>query len=79
MYATSHYASALLADLIAIAFSSPIDLRMVNIPLHTRLSPASAGSPGDDATDIDIVREHWIYNKAIEEASAGSSTLLLYA
>ncbi|KAG2159338.1 DNase I-like protein [Suillus bovinus] len=54
------------------SFSSPVDLRMVNRPLHTRLSPASAGLPGDDAEDISIVREHWIYNKAIEEASTGS-------
>jgi hypothetical protein len=65
------------ADLIP-AFSSPIDLRTVNIPLHMQLSPASAGLPGDDAVDISIVRENWIYNKAIEEASTGSSARLLY-
>lgn len=59
------------------SFSSPIDLRMVNAPLHTRLSPASAGLPGDDADDISIVRENWIYNKAIEEAFTGSSARLL--
>ncbi|KAG1867495.1 Endonuclease/exonuclease/phosphatase [Suillus tomentosus] len=59
------------------SFSSPIDLRMVNVPLHTRLSPASAGLPGDDADDISIVRENWIYNKAIEEAFTGSSARLL--
>ncbi|KAG2134783.1 DNase I-like protein [Suillus clintonianus] len=59
------------------SLSSPIDLRTINTPLHTRLSPASAGLPGDDAADIDIVREHWIYNKAIEEASTGSSARLL--
>ncbi|KAG1789123.1 DNase I-like protein [Suillus plorans] len=59
------------------SFSSPIDLRMVNLPLHTRLSPASAGLPGDDADDISIVRENWIYNKAIEEAFTGSSARLL--
>ncbi|KAG1888979.1 DNase I-like protein [Suillus fuscotomentosus] len=52
-------------------------LRMVNAPLHTRLSPASAGLPGDDADDISIVRENWIYNKAIEEAFTGSSARLL--
>ncbi|OJA10505.1 hypothetical protein AZE42_07826 [Rhizopogon vesiculosus] len=52
-------------------------LRMVNTPLHARLSSAIAGLPGDDAADIDIVREHWIYNKAIEEASTGSSARLL--
>ncbi|KAG1752256.1 DNase I-like protein [Suillus lakei] len=49
-------------------------LRTINTPLHTRLSPASAGLPGDDAADISIVREHWIYNKAIEEASTGIRT-----
>ncbi|KAG2754311.1 DNase I-like protein [Suillus brevipes Sb2] len=59
------------------SFSSPRDLRTVNIPLHTQLSPASAGLPGDDAVDISIVRENWIYNKAIEEASTGSSARLL--
>ncbi|KAG1769780.1 DNase I-like protein [Suillus occidentalis] len=59
------------------AFSSPVDLRTVNIPLHTQLSPASAGLPGDDAVDINIVRENWIYDKAIEEASTGSSARLL--
>lgn len=59
------------------SFSSPIDLRMVNVPLHTRLSPASAGLPGDDADDISIVRENWIYNQAIEEALTGSSARLL--
>ncbi|KAG1888407.1 DNase I-like protein [Suillus subluteus] len=59
------------------SFSFPIDLRTVKLPLHTRLSPASAGLPGDDAVDISIVREHWIYNKAIEEASTGSSARLL--
>lgn len=52
---------------------------MVNTPLLTRLSPAIAGLPGDDAADIGIVREHWVYNKAIEEASIGSSARLLYA
>ncbi|KIK38519.1 hypothetical protein CY34DRAFT_809249 [Suillus luteus UH-Slu-Lm8-n1] len=59
------------------SFSSPKDLRTVNIPLHAQLSPASAGLPGDDAVDISIVRENWIYNKAIEEASTGSSARLL--
>ncbi|KAG2040787.1 Endonuclease/exonuclease/phosphatase [Suillus americanus] len=59
------------------SFSSPIDLRTVKLPLHTRLSPASAGLPGDDAVDISIVREHWIFNKAIEEAYTGSSARLL--
>lgn len=59
------------------SFSSPIDLRTVNIPLHTQLSSASAGLPGDDAVDISIVRENWIYNEAIEEASTGLSARLL--
>jgi phosphatidylinositol-bisphosphatase len=59
------------------SFSSPIDLRTVNIPLHMRLSPASAGLPGDDAVDISVVRKDWIYNKAIEEASTGSSARLI--
>lgn len=79
MYDTSDHVNVnTRADLI-LAFSSPVDLRMVNVPLHTRLSPASAGLPGDDADDISIVRENWIYNKAIEEAFTGSSARLLYA
>ena len=52
---------------------------MVNTPLHSRLSLAAAGLPGDDATDIGVVREHWIHNRAIEEASTKSSARLLYA
>ncbi|KAF9788098.1 DNase I-like protein [Thelephora terrestris] len=43
------------------AFSAvPFDVRLSNSPLHTRLSPASAGFPGDDLADIQLIREEWI-------------------
>lgn len=38
----------------------PRDIRLSNTPLHTRLSPASAGFPGDDLADIQLIREEWI-------------------
>jgi phosphatidylinositol-bisphosphatase len=42
----------------------PPDLRIINKPLLKRLSPASAGLPGDDAIDIQVIRDEWIRNKA---------------
>ncbi|KAF9653656.1 DNase I-like protein [Thelephora ganbajun] len=43
------------------AFSTiPPDVRLSRHPLHTRLSPASAGFPGDDLADIQRIREEWI-------------------
>lgn len=38
----------------------PPDVRLSNSPLYTRLSPASAGFPGDDLADIQLMREEWI-------------------
>lgn len=38
----------------------PPDLRLLQKPVHTLLSPASAGLPGDEALDIAIVREDWM-------------------
>ncbi|EIN14588.1 DNase I-like protein [Punctularia strigosozonata HHB-11173 SS5] len=46
--------------------SPPPDLRVVTQPLHTRLSKASAGDPGDDAGDIAIIREDWLRTRARE-------------
>ncbi|EPT03267.1 hypothetical protein FOMPIDRAFT_1028919 [Fomitopsis schrenkii] len=38
----------------------PPDLRMLQKPVHTLLSPASAGLPGDEALDIAVIREDWM-------------------
>ncbi|KAG5220607.1 DNase protein [Salix suchowensis] len=37
----------------------PMDLRVLNKPLHEQLSPASAGLSGDDAADMSLIRDHW--------------------
>ncbi|KAK1220132.1 hypothetical protein PQX77_017122 [Marasmius sp. AFHP31] len=42
----------------------PPDLRLESSPLHARLSPASAGAPGDDADDILYIREEWVRTRA---------------
>ncbi|TFK52904.1 DNase I-like protein [Heliocybe sulcata] len=47
----------------------PPDLRTINKPLHTLLSPASAGLPGDDEFDINLIREEWVRSKAQDIAS----------
>lgn len=48
-----------------------LDLRLRKQPLHTRLSPAIAGLPGDDISDISIVRREWIELAAAKEAASG--------
>ncbi|KAF9224893.1 DNase I-like protein [Gyrodon lividus] len=53
--------------------SRSLDLRLRNQPLHRRLSPASAGLPGDDPSDISIVRREWTERTATERASNNSS------
>ncbi|KDQ56675.1 hypothetical protein JAAARDRAFT_194649 [Jaapia argillacea MUCL 33604] len=40
--------------------------RLLAVPVHTRLSPACAGSPGDDSGDISIIREEWVRARARE-------------
>ncbi|KAL6304662.1 DNase I-like protein [Sparassis latifolia] len=45
----------------------PPDLRGSYKPVHTILSPASAGFPGDEALDIALIREDWMRNKVREE------------
>ncbi|KAG9308328.1 DNase I-like protein [Chiua virens] len=52
--------------------SRRLDLRLRKQPVHTRLSPAIAGLPGDDSSDITIVRRDWIEKVAIREASSDS-------
>ncbi|KAF9453377.1 DNase I-like protein [Macrolepiota fuliginosa MF-IS2] len=48
----------------SILTSGPPDLRIVNKPLLQRLSPASAGLPGDDDADVQIIRDAWARDKA---------------
>ncbi|CCL99367.1 uncharacterized protein FIBRA_01385 [Fibroporia radiculosa] len=43
--------------------SIPPDIRILKKPLHTLLSAASAGIPGDETSDIALVREDWIRSK----------------
>ncbi|KAH9933096.1 DNase I-like protein [Amylocystis lapponica] len=57
--------------------SVPPDLRMINKPLYTQLSPASAGSPGDEVSDIDTIREDWINTRAQQEATSAGETATL--
>ena len=43
------------------------DLRKLKKPVHTRLTPASAGQPGEDIADIEIIREDWMRGRLQEE------------
>ncbi|KAI9567754.1 DNase I-like protein [Boletus coccyginus] len=52
--------------------SRRLDLRLRKQPLHTRLSPAIAGLPGDDNSDISIIRREWIEQAAAKDASSGT-------
>ena len=47
--------------------SIPPDLRKLKKPVHIRLSPASAGTPGDDISDVEIIREEWLRQKVEDE------------
>ncbi|KAM5546090.1 hypothetical protein V8D89_000216 [Ganoderma adspersum] len=53
-------------------FLSPIppDLRHAKKPVHARLSPASAGLPGDDLSDIEAIREEWLRKRVRDELFA---------
>ncbi|RDB17258.1 Inositol polyphosphate 5-phosphatase OCRL-1 [Hypsizygus marmoreus] len=53
----------------------PPDLRFINQPLHARLSPASAGLPGDDVADIELIRDDWIRIQAREASRKGRRRL----
>ncbi|CAL1710188.1 unnamed protein product [Somion occarium] len=44
----------------------PPDLRHAHRPLHTLLSPATAGQPGDEALDISLICEEWIKMRAYD-------------
>ncbi|KAF8843428.1 DNase I-like protein [Paxillus ammoniavirescens] len=52
--------------------SRTLDLRLRNQPLHSCLSPASAGN-GDDASDISLVQREWIEQTATAQASNNST------
>ncbi|KAF8558670.1 DNase I-like protein [Imleria badia] len=52
--------------------SRRLDLRLRKQPLHTRLSPATVGLPGDDVSDISVVRRDWIEQVATKEALTGN-------
>ncbi|EGO27036.1 hypothetical protein SERLADRAFT_491670 [Serpula lacrymans var. lacrymans S7.9] len=53
-------------------FHPVVDIRISRQPLHLRLSSASAGLPGDDMGDIDIIREDWVRRTAIERCKSAS-------
>ena len=42
----------------------PHDLRHEYRPVHSRLTQACAGMPGDDATDYNTIRDDWLYSKS---------------
>ncbi|OCH94661.1 DNase I-like protein [Obba rivulosa] len=47
--------------------SPPPDLREQRRPLLSRLSAASAGIPGDESFDVDLIREEWIRRRVRED------------
>lgn len=52
-----------------------MDLRIASQPLHTRLAAASAGNPGDDVSDIIVVRDHWVQQRARQTSRKGNQQL----
>lgn len=54
---------------------TPIDLRVLNKPLHERLSLASAGLPGDDAADMTLIRDQWVRQQARDACHKGTYQL----
>ena len=50
----------------------PPDLRKLQKPVHTRLTPASAGVPGNDISDIEMIREEWMRRTVQDELFARS-------
>lgn len=48
----------------------PPDLRKIRKLTHARLSAASAGLPGNDIADIELVREDWMHTKVEEDVLA---------
>jgi len=65
-------------------FSSgiPLDLRIAGLPLHARLSHASAGLSGDDVADIQLIRDEWVHARVHElcrKVSANLTTTIRYS
>lgn len=54
-----------------------VDLRTKIIPLHERLSKATAGLPGNDLRDISTVRDEWIRKASTAKATVGTKSLRL--
>ena len=50
----------------------PTDLRKLKKPVHDRLPPASAGQPGNDIADVEIIREDWMKRKVQDEVLSQS-------
>ncbi|KAJ3907686.1 DNase I-like protein [Lentinula edodes] len=57
--------------------SSFPDLRDLNQPLSSRLSLASAGTPGDDLNDIVLIRDEWAHSRARNQCRRGRVRLNL--
>ncbi|KAG6809727.1 hypothetical protein H0H92_014968 [Tricholoma furcatifolium] len=54
---------------------TPEDLRLVNEPLNTRLSPATAGLSGDDMADFRLIRDDWVLAQARQMSNNAQHTL----
>ncbi|KIM82825.1 hypothetical protein PILCRDRAFT_457561 [Piloderma croceum F 1598] len=61
---------------ISLLSSSPPDLRIITRPLHTRLSLSSAGMPVDDLTNIEVIRNDWVQNKARQDVQVGENVTI---
>ncbi len=51
----------------------PTDLRTLKKPIYDRLAPASAGLPGNDVADIELIREEWLRQKVQDDLFARSA------
>ncbi|KIP04826.1 hypothetical protein PHLGIDRAFT_129265 [Phlebiopsis gigantea 11061_1 CR5-6] len=60
----------------SILFYEPQDLRHARRPLYDLLSESCAGTPGDDALDISLVREHWTRSQ-VEDMYATEESITL--
>ncbi|KAG5643510.1 hypothetical protein DXG03_000702 [Asterophora parasitica] len=53
----------------------PQDVRLARQPLYNQLSPAVAGTPGDDVSDVRLIRDAWIRAQAREASRKGRRRL----
>ncbi|KAL1692679.1 hypothetical protein GGG16DRAFT_50999 [Schizophyllum commune] len=58
-----------------ISHAIPLDLRTQHAPLDSRLSPASAGMPGDDVSDISTLRDDWLRRESRRASLKGKCRL----